>query len=94
MHRREGDFWNANYWFRHVGPHPVFQQLAEQLESKRGAIALSDLPVNKLTQANTVAAALVDSCERARAGNPTMVPILRQFCWLEWQFLFLHGWDN
>lgn len=27
MHRMEGDYWNANYWFRQAGNHPVMKQI-------------------------------------------------------------------
>lgn len=31
LHRREPDAWNSNYWWRQVGPHPVFREIANRL---------------------------------------------------------------
>lgn len=40
MHRMEGDYPNAKYWFQQVGKHPVFERLQSV---KSGVLQLSDI---------------------------------------------------
>jgi hypothetical protein len=78
MHRREPDPSNSKYWWRRVGKHPVFADLAEQA-AKVGYL-----------QTGTVwdPFAFVDSCEEHRGSGSEAEWKCRWVQHGEWELLF------
>jgi hypothetical protein len=92
MHRREPDYWNSKYWWRRVGKHPCFPELARRVAELLEKKVENDLAAKLVPHGDWDAFAFVDACEAAAdlPASDARVQLLREIQRIETKIALEH----
>ena len=88
MHRREPDYSNAAYWFRKVGNHEVFPDLA----SPESPFYSEAVERELIVDAQWDPFRFIDLCAEVAVNSTAQIDLCQQITRIEWELLFDYGY--